>query len=80
MPFVTIVDHDRLDVQPHDRRRHRALRPPGGHERRLGPPAADATVTLAVRAHADGREIVVRRAEAAAADGGPRVRIDAVVR
>lgn len=68
------------DPADHPDRRRRALRAPGGHERRLGPPAADATVTLAVRAHADGREIVVRRAEEATSDGVARVRIDAVVR
>ena len=62
-----------------DRRRH-ARRAPGGHERRLDRPASDATVSLAVRAHADGRRIVVRRAEEPTADGAPRVRIDAVVR
>ncbi len=50
----------------------------------VAPPArapADVAVTLSVHAHADGREIVVRRTcRADAADGLPRVRIDAVVR
>ncbi len=77
LPYT--VDHERPDLPRHDRRR-RTLGAPGGHERRLARPAADATVTLAVRAHADGREIVVRRAEETTADGVPRVRIDAVVR
>ena len=72
------MNPDRSD--PAEDRRRRAERPPAGHERRLGPPAADAAVTLEVRAHADGREIVVRRAEETAADGAARVRIDAVVR
>jgi hypothetical protein len=73
------MDPDRPSP-PDDRRRRRAPHPPGGHERRLDRPASDATVTLALRAHADGREIVVRRAEETAADGAPRVHIDAVVR
>lgn len=73
------MDPDRQPSRD-DRRRRRLPRPPGGHERRLGPRAADAEVTLELRAHGDGREIVVRRAEEPAADGGPRVHIDAVVR
>lgn len=61
-------------------RRRRSLGPPAGHERRLPPGPADAAVTLEVRAHADGREIVVRRAEERTTRGVPQVRIDAVVR
>lgn len=65
---------------PDDRRRRRAPRPPGGHERRLDARPADGAVTLELRAHGDGREIVVRRAEEPAPDGAARVHIDAVVR
>jgi hypothetical protein len=63
-----------------DRRRRQAPRPPGGHERRLDARPADAAVTLELRAHGDGREIVVRRAQERTTDGPPRVHIDAVVR
>ena len=61
-------------------RRRRSLGPPGRHERRLPRDPADAAMTLEVRAHADGREIVVRRAEERTTRGTARVRIDAVVR
>ena len=46
----------------------------------MPPDPSDAAVTLEVRAHADGREIVVRRAEERTPCAAPRVRIDAVVR
>lgn len=72
------MDPDRSS-SPADRRRRQATRPPGGHERRLDLPIADAAETLTLRAHADGRRIVVRRAEDPV-DGAARVHIDAVVR